>query len=358
MNTKTFIFIIYLTLGLLVINVKADTSPLGFDGGITFITQTSDQKQFTAGNEASADLFIHYQQPKWQLNLHIEGNITPENDSITAKLSDANADAFTATDQYDHGRIQLSELNIDYLMQGVIEKISFGLLNIPAFYDTNAVLNNENEQFISAQFLNNPTIDFPDYTLGITTSLNIGWQPQLKTQFGIFSGAGIADNAGRNYQEVIEMNPDKKGLFVIAETELFHTSSHNTSIGAWVHTGPHTSINDASKANLYNYGIYLTKSMHKGKNTLAFRAGISNPEVNTLNKFVSIGLAHRYSSNWTTAIAGSLQPSNNAKVHLESYAKYQFNQVNLSITPSVQYFYNEVIAQSVTLANLRLTYLF
>lgn len=339
-------------------------SSFSYEGDLTAIVQASDQKKLNTGTEASGDFFIHYQKSHWQINLHLEGNITPSSNSITAQLPDANADAFSAMDQYENGRLQISELSADYTdKQATMSQISFGLLDATTFFDTNAIMNDENTQFISAPLGNNPTIDFPDYTLGITATFQVGLKPNLQTQLGVFSGKGLADNAGRNYNETFELNPDKKGMLIIGETQLMKTPIHHLSFGAWTHTGEHSDLEQPSRNKLINYGLYLTGSHQMGANTMAIRLGYSRPEINELNKVLSLGIQHVYNTQWVTGAAGSYQSaSSHTQIDdtqtFEFYVRYQPSKSDFFITPSIQYFHNANIAKNITLGNLRLSYLF
>lgn len=346
------------------LNAQAE-SAFTYDGDINAIAQTSDDANLDASTEISADLFLHYKKSSWQVNLHIEGNITPASQSVTANLPESNADAFSVTDQYDNGRIQFSEMYVDYYSkQGTMQQLSFGLMDATAYFDTNAVMNDENTQFIAAPLGNNPTIEFPDYTLGATAILNFGLKPNTQTLIGLFSGEGLADDAQHNYSETFKVDPNKKGLFVITETQLVETTSHHVSGGVWLHSGDHTDINHPNKTDLNNYGAYLTGDHTMGENTLALRLGYSRPEVNDLNKFVGLGIEHQYNAKWTTAAAASFQfASSEAKQTddtqaYEVYARYQPGQPEFYITPSIQYLTKTALNKDVLVGNLRLSYIF
>lgn len=358
------------TLAVASFQIKADkqTSHFGYEGGLTAIAQGSDQKKNNSGIEASADLLLYYQKNQWQVSFHLEGNLPPSKNSITNRLPESNADAFSAVDQYNNGRLQLSELSISYTPtqavtdRTLLKQFTFGLIDATAFFDNNAVMNDENTQFIAAPFVNNPTIDFPDYTLGVSAALQLGFKPHLETQVGIFSGKGLADNANRDYNETTKIDLDSKGILTIAETQLMHTPLHHLSVGAWLHSGDHTDINDATKTDLINYGFYLTGSHQMHQNTFAVRLGYSRPETNERNKFISLAVQHQYNSQWITGMAADYQMAAISQTKdsqsLEAYAQYQPFQNDFFITPSLQYFHNSSIAKSITVANLRLSYQF
>jgi hypothetical protein len=357
---KTFIF----ALGCLPFSIQAGDT-FSYDGDVNVIVQTSDYAQAETGTETSADLFLHYTKQAWQFNLHLEGNITPSSNSITALLPKANADAFSAVDEYDHGRIQVSELYVDYVSnQNKLRQLSIGLLDATAFFDTNAIMNDENTQFIASTLGNNPTIDFPDYTLGLTGIFQAGVTANAQTRVGLFSGKGLADNANRAYNEAIELNPDSKGAFMIAESQLMETPIHHLSAGVWLHNGDHTHIKKPNKTRLINYGAYLTGSHQMGANTMGLRIGYSRPEVNELNKMLSLGIEHQYSAQWVTAAAASFQFASSEATQIDNpqtyevYARYQPAKPEFYVTPSIQYFKNTTLGKDIWLGNLRLSYIF
>ena len=337
---------------------QADPPFFSYEGGITAVAQKSDLKKLEAGFSVSADLVAHYQKQNWQVNLHLEGNVTPDDKSITAQFPDVNADAFSAFDKNKNGRIQISEFNVDYAVkQAAIDQISFGLMDPTNFFDGNEIMNDENTQFLAVPFTNNPTIEFPYYTIGVVTNINVGLKPYLKTTLGAFSGQGIGDKEGK-----YSFSPDKDGGFFIAETQLMETPIHKLSGGAWVHTGKHTHLKKTTQDNLNNYGLYLTGSHQMGQNTFALRLGYSRPEVNELNKVLSLSIQHQYNTQWTTGAAGSYQAASYDNIHdtqaYEVYARYQPVKADFYITPSVQYFRNTSIAKNITTASLRLSYQF
>ncbi len=340
-------------------------SPWQIEGDLTGIAQTSNQSQLEPGFESSGDLFITYQNNQWQGTLHLEGNTTPRQNSVTSQIADSNADAFSATDQYDNGRIQLSELFLSFktTRSDILQQLDFGILDATALFDTHPIMNDENTQFIASSLVNNPTIDFPDYTLGVVATLNAGLKPNRQSFVGIYSGEGLADSASRDYNETLDVAPDKKGLFIIAETQIIDTSIHHLSTGAWIHTGPHTELDNPNNDDLKNYGIYLTASHQMQKNTIGMHLGYANPEVNDYNMAVSLSVEHTYNSQWTAGLGGTYQSASSHtqlkdRQTIEAYGRYQLNQSDVYLTPSVQYLTHTDIGKDVMTANIRLSYLF
>jgi hypothetical protein len=99
------------------------------------------------------------------LFVYLEGNSTLDASRASSVLVETNADAGTALDPDRRGRVQLSELNYQ-LHRPAGRELTFGLLDASGYLDRTRITNDENVQFLGASFVNNPTIEFPDYTLG------------------------------------------------------------------------------------------------------------------------------------------------------------------------------------------------
>jgi len=71
--------------------------------------------------------------------------------------------------------------------------LTVGLLDPSGYLDRRRITNDENVQFLGASFVNNPTIEFPDYTLGLVYERpgNAGG-PQINAV--LTSSNGLIDN--------------------------------------------------------------------------------------------------------------------------------------------------------------------
>jgi hypothetical protein len=97
--------------------------------------------------------------------LYVEGNTTPFHDGVSRRIPEANTDAGTALNRSGEGRIQVSELRLIWpIFQG--SHVHLGLLDATGFLDVSQIANDENLFFLGGPFVNNPTIEFPDYALG------------------------------------------------------------------------------------------------------------------------------------------------------------------------------------------------
>ncbi|WP_024851202.1 hypothetical protein [Hydrogenovibrio kuenenii] len=322
-------------------NANMHASPFEFHFNATGIYQNPYEKGIDDDTNISADLYGRYYGSGYTLNAHIEANSTPREKGMASAISQSNADARTALSSNNKGRLQISEF---FLSTGLTNSTVFhiGLLDSTAFFDSSNISNNENTQFIASDFVNNPVIDFPDYSLaGIIehrfSNTNI-------TKLMISSTNGLADNPSRDYSSLFEINDDKKGIFSILESK-WQSGREFFEVGVWSHNGAHQALDNATQTNLKNYGAYLTAGTGFGAQSFELRSGYANEKVSTATGFASIayelsmrrwvfGTAYGYTkiSKYITGRKHSVQ-------EVEVYGRRMIGR-KFSITPSIQYFKN------------------
>ena len=101
--------------------------------------------------------------------------------------------------------------------------------------------------------MNNPVIDFPDYVIGLAYESNLA--KNVSSTLFISSTHGIADNQSRNYANLFEVQKDEKGPFSAAEIQ-YTNQQWFINGGIWLHNGNHEALDDNTKLDLSNYGIY------------------------------------------------------------------------------------------------------
>jgi porin len=142
---------------------------------------------------ASFDLFLKASLLRGTVHLYVEGNTTPFHDGVSRRIPEANTDAGTALNRSGEGRIQVSELRLIWpIFQG--SHVHLGLLDATGFLDVSQIANDENLFFLGGPFVNNPTIEFPDYALG--AGLDGGLTDNGKLCYAVIltSSNGLADN--------------------------------------------------------------------------------------------------------------------------------------------------------------------
>ena len=338
-----------------------------YQGSVTAIHQHSNEKQIQSNNSLSADLGVYYQAQKGHWHLHLEASSTPNKRGVAAALPNSNADSGSSLNDRDQGRVQLSELL--YLLNATDRlQISAGLVDATFYLDTANIMNDENQNFISATLVNNPVIDFPDYVIG--GALQYQFTPEISTRAFISSTHGIADNNSRNYSSLFEVNEDDKGLF--SAIELGYASNQVfMNAGIWLHSGEHEPLDNRGDDDLSNYGSYVSAGWQTAPHQYEIRVGFANPDVSVANKFVSA--AYQYSTNdWnlglgfsSTTLSTTLEdkfesPAQTAEVYWQKHLTKQWH-----ITPSVQWFKkplyesdNLELDSQIMTANLRVSYAF
>ncbi|MCH9697059.1 MAG: carbohydrate porin [Gammaproteobacteria bacterium] len=292
--------------------------------------------------------------------------MSPSGRGIASQLGIANADAGSALNSCGNGRLQLSELH--YVLPFAQGEVYLGMLDPTRFLDGSDIANDETQQFLGAGFVNNPLIDFPDYTLGIayhyTASAN---QPG----FAVFlsSSNGLGDNSSASYGQLINVHDKEKGLFSAAEL-YYPWKKIKFRSGLWLNTAIKPQINNPTE-KAKNYGIYTSIDASEGQHQWNLRYGYTNPDVTASNHFVAIayqyqfkqaalglGLAHQRMTHQ------SADSSNTPNTQAELYLRIN-PAPGLSISPSIQYLHGQSSSQTPQqlskrnwVAGLRLSYYF
>lgn len=337
-----------------------------FEGGVTVTGQFSNAKRINNEILASFDLFGNAPLGDGQLSIYLEGNLSPSGRGIASQLGITNADAGSALDRNDNGRLQLSELH--YLWPINNGEVYLGLIDPTRFLDASDIANDETQQFIGAGFVNNPLIGFPDYTLGIAYHY-VASDNQPGFAAMLSSSHGIADNPNRSYRQLIQLFDQDKGLF--AGAELYYPWRNiKIRTGLWINSASKQHI-DEPQSKAKSYGVYTSIDAEAGHHQWNLRYGYTNPDVTTSNHFAAIayqyqykqatlglGLAHQRITHKTKDNTNS--PNTQAELYL------RINPVpGLSITPSIQYLHGKSTSQNDQqlsknnwVAGLRLSYYF
>lgn len=371
--THLFITALFITTLNYSINSSANTStslPFNTEASMNLIHQHSSESKIKSETTLSIDINLEYElTDKDLIVFHIEASSTPQKNGVSSMILDSNADSASAVDDSDNGRIQVSQLFYQTEFSNN-KQFTIGLVDATSFSDSSLIANDEGQQFITPSLVNNPVIDFPDYVIGLAYQADFA--EHLSAVVFLSSTHGLADNQSRNYSNLFEVQKDEKGIFSATEIQY---SNPNWLIngGAWLHNGNHEALDDTTKVDLSNYGIYTNINRILGNHTLGLRTGLANPKVSVASEFIS--LAYQYSSNnsvlglgYSNLITSSFNQDNSLKNNqemIELYTNYAINK-NLSFTPAVQMYKNPQI--DTTLINnapdelynfsLRLFYLF
>jgi len=254
------------------VNDRVEPSPVKVGFSMTF--QTASRSDVRNEALASFDLLSTLQLGTGELAVYVEGSTTPRRNGVSSVLVEANGDAGSALDGNGNGRLQVSELH--YVWPVLSSYLYTGLINPTGLLDSSDVANDETRQFIGASFVNNPSIDFPDYTLGVAWHLS---RDTTKLGAVIFFGSshGIADNPSASYSELFDIKDSGKGVFAAAELYL---PVRGTTIrsGIWVNSADHERFEQHS-VHSRNYGIYANIDGQAGEGQWNLRLGVANEDV-------------------------------------------------------------------------------
>ena len=345
---------------------SANASELEFIGGITTVYQTTSDSRIDSEFTASADLGVSWHRRLGSWWMYLEGNTSPQSSGVTTFLPEANADAGTALDDDREGRIQLSELNFRFDLRRE-RALTLGLLDPSAYFDQSRITNDENTQFLGVAFVQNPSIEFPDYTLGAVYEHPFMNGPLLR--LALTSSNGIADNPNVSYSQLVDVDDQDKGVFAAIGAS-WKAESWLLKTGAWTNTAPHETF-DGDRDGAENYGAYLTAGYQRGRNALNLRLGLANPEVSAASRFSALAYQRSYSRTvlgigaartWLSPEVDDTDRDDTTQ--LETYLRYEVIR-GLFATADVQYLINSAFDSSnesrddrVAVYGIRLTYVY
>lgn len=347
--------------------VSLNSNAVDLSGGLTVLGQSASDDRVENDVTASVDLGMTWQQPAGRWYLYIEGNTTPKDNGVATLLTESNADAGSALDEDRDGRLQVSELNYQFLLEND-SMLTLGMLDASGYMDHSRISNDENTQFIGISFVNNPTIEFPDYALGLVHEVKAG-NDQASFRFIVTSSNGLADNPNVSYGQLVNVDEPDKGLFVAARYG-FETGRRLFGFGVWSHTAPHESL-DGQDTNEKNFGTYIVSGWLWDQHALNMRLGAANPQVSESHLYTALSYRYKLKS-WAFGSAVALiklsdeanQLDRDDTVQSELFLRNEL-QPGLYLTASLQQLVNSgfdasniVYDERIYVSTIRLSYVF
>ena len=346
-------------------DVLAEDAGWAITGSAVVTYQETDASQVRNESAGSADLFLERSKAAGSWLAHIEASSTPRANGVSGILPEANADVGSALDEDNEGRLQFSEL---YYSHAISEKhrISAGLLDVSGFFEQSRIASDETTQFLGAFFVGNPTIEFPDYTLGVVNETGLSNGVVLRA--ALASSNGLADNPNRAYSQLLTVE-DGEGVFGIASAS-WRKNAWLLRAGAWMNTADHQTLDGTSDDEL-NYGAYVLAGYGWHQHAANIRLGLANPDVSQGAAFVSA--AYRYQVGPCTVGVGmgrSFASSQAPAPGLEDTEQYEVFfrytlRMGLFVTADVQHIVNSNYGMSLagesrgaTIYGARLTWLY
>lgn len=277
-------------LGLLVFPVRAqEWVP---SGSLVLTHQTAHPGQIASETLAQGSLRLRRGTAASAWTVHVQAATTPDPSGVSRRLPEVNAVVGAGLGADDHGRVQLSELfHSGTLAPGRV--LSVGYLDISGYFEQSRIASDETTQFMGASFTGNPTIEFPDYTLGGVYEHALASGPVLR--LGLSSSNGLADNPARSYSQLLSVHSEGKGYFAIASVSL-PRPRYLLRLGGWVNTADHDAL-DGSAGGLRNQGGYMLLGLQRDRHAMNVRYGMASAQVSRASSFASLGYQYRVSPN-------------------------------------------------------------
>jgi hypothetical protein len=318
---------------------NAQESALQVSGGLTMVGLHPNEARIQDDQTLSADLFVERSSDRGRWLLYIEGNSSLDVQAASTILIEANADAGTALDPDRNGRIQISELNYQFWRRGG-DRLTVGLVDSSAYLDRTRITNDENLQFLGASFVNNPTIEFPDYTIGLVyEKARLAGRPQINAV--LTSSNGLADNPNLSYSQLLEFTDGDKGVFAAIGLG-WPEQTHLTRVGAWVNTRSHTALAGNGATNKDNYGVYAVHGRSWGSHAVNLRIGLANPEISQGSGFSALAYRYRWRAHAigvgmarTFVSTEETDPDLDDSTQLEIFGRFTLNE-SFHLTVSIQ----------------------
>lgn len=312
------------------------------EGGATVVYQ-QETDSGEHDTSVSADLFAFLPTRHGEWMLYVEASTATDDDSIFNLLPEINADAGSAQDSDGGSRVQISELNFRWDISGP-HALTVGSIDPSAHLDRSRIANDENAHFLGASFVNNPTIEFPDYALGaMYRRVSRGAAPEITAI--LTSSDGLADNPSRSYRELVAVTEAGKGAFAGLGAR-WYLGSTRIGLGAWYRTDHHETLDDPDEEQR-NYGAYALYGWQSGAHGVTLRAGLARASVSPGSAFLGaayegvtaygalgLGIGHIFLSHSETG------EDRHDTTQAELYFRISLGRDNVHLSPVLQYVKN------------------
>lgn len=319
---------------------QAQPVSLDFQTSANLVGQVTGEDDVRSELVGSLDLFTDVRLGPVTLHAYVEANTSPRTDGVSARVPFANMDAGSALGPDGDGRVQLSEFRIAWGAGRRVE-LHAGLMDLTGFLDVSRISNDENLFFLGQPFVNNPTIIFPDYTLGATAVVGIPEMPSGRLALSIASSHGIADNPRASYEELLDLDAPDKGVFVAARFR-WATTRWAGSFGGWTTTGEKSA--DFEPHPLPTRGAYTVLGITTGVHSLNGRVGVAEGNAGT-DAFVGLTYLGEVGANalglGVARTPGLPSLVDRPSEHVEAFLRRSIREV-VYLTSSVQWLSQEL----------------
>ncbi len=254
-------------------------------GNVTVVGQATGDDAIRKEVVSSFDLFVEVGIGQVLLHTYVEANTTPFSGGVSGLLPGANADAGTALNGRGTGRLQISELRL-VLPAGEDLRAHVGLLDATGFIDVSRIANDENLFFLSVPFVNNPTIRFPDYTLGVALEGAFPGSVPLTLGAVVTRSRGVADDPCACYRPLFELDGDSDGAFVGTALR-WERGNERVSLGGWIDTSERVRLDGSGGVGTAR-GLFGVLGHRTGDHSVSLRGGLGDGSVSAEQGFVGL----------------------------------------------------------------------
>jgi len=325
------------------LGIPVAKAEVNIEGGLTAAYQFADIADVDSEFSASVDAIFTVPQETGEWLIYLEGSSTPDSNGVSATFPTANADAGSVLNRDSDGGIQVSEFHYTFRFQDSMS-LSLGLIDPSASLDRSRIANDENTHFLNGSFVNNATIDFPDYTIGgVLRIAATGARPELAII--VASSDGIADYPDRSYQDLLSLTSGERGAFFGVGSKWL-LNEWTLRFGSWLRTDDHAVLGNPGRQDI-NYGAYAGFGWQRSTHALNLRFGAANSDVSVATRFVA-GAYERQTPYGLfgaavarTAVADTFRTATLENVTTaELFFRIPIGRYQGHVTPSVQYVEN------------------
>lgn len=217
--------------------------------------------------------------------MEVRGGTTPHDDGVTSFYGEVNDTVGETLNSDGKGRFAVTQLYYSLPVAG--GDLSMGLLDASGLLDVNQIADDEYTQFMGSPFVNNPSVEYPDFALG--ANYHVDFNDTFGYQVFVSSTGGLEDEDDPTYGNVFDVGESGKGVFVANEL-LWETDYIYGSLGAWYNGSDHTEFASPSRTDKANYGAYTSAGGDIASGQWVAWGGIANDKVSAASDF--LGLAY------------------------------------------------------------------
>ncbi len=307
-------------------------------GGVSVVGQAASDSRAASEITGSADLHIELATRRGSVEAYVEAGAIPRTDGVFTFVPESNADAGTVVAGSGELRAQVSELKYRHELRDDRSLVA-GLLDPTVYLDTTRVGNDENMQFLGTAFLNNPTIDFPDYTLGVAFGQPAaGRRPSLVAV--IAASDGLGDERNGSYHRLFDLAADGKGEFFGVELD-WSSPERLLRVGAWHNSADRRPLSGTTTLS-HGQGAYMALGLAHERHEAGVRLGAAEDTASGASGFASLtyqldkgALVFGVGAARTWLASELSQPGRDDVDHTEAYVRYELRP-ELYVTPSIQ----------------------